>query len=144
VCRVKQSSWRVFSFTGEKFQPPISLARANLSRKKSATFPGPRNWPGKSETGLALNWRPPRLQTQLRPRHGVQARLSLFGQAREDHRDVIAGMFVAGTGDDDPGALEPAVVARRLQRHGHFRPGVERRGAAKFDAVSVDHDGFGG
>jgi len=52
--------------------------------------------------------------------------------------------LLPGTGDDDPGALEPAVSRGDCKRHGHFRPGVERRGTAKFDAVSVDTTDFGG
>ena len=85
----------------------------------------------------------PWLQTQFRTRHRVQASLALFGQAREDHRNMIAGVLVAGAGNHHAGTLKPVVVAWRLQRHGHFRPGIERRGAAKFDAASVYHNGIG-
>ena len=85
-----------------------------------------------------------RLQAQIRAGHGVQTRLALPGQAREDHGNVIAGMLIAGAGDDDARALDAAVVARGIQFHGHFGPGAERRWAAKFDAAFVNDDRFGG
>ena len=82
------------------------------ARQVTLAFGALRPWPESSQTGFAWNgnsW----LQTQFRPCHRLQACLALFGQAREDHRNVITGVFVAGAGNDHPGALEPAVVARR-------------------------------
>ena len=51
---------------------------------------------------------------------------------------MIAGVLVAGAGDDNPRAVDLAAVARRLQGHGHLRPLGEGRGAAKLYAVFVD------
>ena len=67
----------------------------------------------------------------------------MFGEAGENHGDVIAGVFVAGAGDHDAVAIDLAVVSRGLQRDGHFRPGRKRRGAAELDSVFVDDDRAG-
>ena len=77
-------------------------------------------------------------------RHQVQTRLRLLGHARENKRNMVAGMFAAGTGNDHAAALNAATVARRLQRDRHFRPRIERRGASEFDAAFVNDDRFGG
>ena len=83
-------------------------------------------------------------RAQLGMRHRIEPRLRISGQARENHRDVVAGVFVAGAGDDDAGTIQLAAVARRLQGNGHFGPFMERRRAAKFDAVFVDDHVVGG
>ena len=77
-------------------------------------------------------------------RHQAQARLRLPGQARENKRNMVAGVFAAGTADDHAAALNPTAVARRLQGDRHFRPRIERRGASEFDAAFVNDDRFGG
>ena len=77
-------------------------------------------------------------------RHQVQARLRLLGHARENQRNMVAGVFAAGTGDDHAAALNPAAVARRLQADRHFRPRIERCRAAEFDAAFVNDDRLGG
>jgi hypothetical protein len=77
-------------------------------------------------------------------RHGAQAGSRLLGKARENHRDVIAGMLVAGAGNHDAVAIDAAIVGGRLQREGHFRPRRERSGTAEFDAAFVDDDRAGG
>lgn len=51
---------------------------------------------------------------QIGLRHGRQLRLRLLREAREHHRDVVAGMFVAGAGHNDARAMERAAVAWRL------------------------------
>src|ERR1035437_312680 len=53
-------------------------------------------------------------------------------------------MFVARAGDNDAVAGKSAAVQRGLQRDGHLTPFVEGRGAAKFNAVFVDRNGFSG
>ena len=78
------------------------------------------------------------LLAQLRKCHQAQTSLRLFGEAGENHGDVIAGVFVAGAGYDDAVALDFAVVAPRLQFEGHLRPGGEGHGAAKFNAALVE------
>ena len=77
-------------------------------------------------------------------RHQVQARLRLLGHARENKRNMVASVFAVGTGNDHAAALDPTVIARRLQRDRHFRPRIERRGASEFDAAFVNDDRFGG
>ena len=77
-------------------------------------------------------------------RHRGEARLRLLRQPSEYHRDVIAGVPVAGAGDDDPRAMDPSDVARRLQRERHLGPLGERRDAAKLHAILVDDDRVGG
>jgi len=77
-------------------------------------------------------------------RHCAQTRLRLFGEARENHGDVIAGVFVAGAGNHDAGAIHATIVGWRLQRNCHFRPRRKRSGAAEFNAVFVDDDRAGG
>ncbi len=74
----------------------------------------------------------------------IQRCLRLVGNVREDHGDAVAGVLVAGAGDDNAAALEFVAVLRRLQRHGHFRPFVERRRAAEFNAAFVDGNRVGG
>ena len=75
--------------------------------------------------------------------HQAQARLRLLGHTREDQRNIVAGMFAAGTGDDHAAALNPSAIARRLQGDRHFRPRIERRRAAEFDAAFVNDDRLG-
>ena len=75
--------------------------------------------------------------------HRAQTGLCLFGEAGENHGDMIAGVLVASAGNHDTGAVNPVVIARRLQGERHFRPRRKCRGAAKFDAVFVDDDGTG-
>ena len=77
-------------------------------------------------------------------RHQAQARLRLLGQSREDKRNMVAGVFAAGTGNNHAAALNPTVIARGLQPDRHFRPRIERRGASEFDAAFVNDDRFGG
>jgi hypothetical protein len=45
-------------------------------------------------------------------RHQVQARLRLPGHARENKRNMVAGVFASGTGDDHAAALNATVIAR--------------------------------
>ena len=80
-------------------------------------------------------------RSDLRMRHRAQPRLRLFGHAGEDHGDVIAEVLAAGARDDDAGAIDAAVVGRRLQRDGHFRPRRKRGGAAELNAVLMNHNG---
>ena len=56
---------------------------------------------------------------------------------------MIAGVLVAGARNNHPVAVNFAVVPRGLQRQGHFRPGRETGGAAKFYAVFVEYDRVG-
>ena len=77
-------------------------------------------------------------------RHEAQARLRLLGHARENKRNMVAGVFAPGTGDDHAAALNPAAIARRLQGDRHFRPWIERRRAAELDAAFVNDDRLGG
>src|SRR4051794_24810841 len=39
-----------------------------------------------------------KVSTSLRLRHRAQTGLGLFGEARENHGDMIAGVFIAGAG----------------------------------------------
>ena len=80
----------------------------------------------------------------LRLRHRAQASLRLFGEAGENHGDMIAGMLVAGAGDDNAIAIHAAIVGGRLQRKSHLGPRRERSRAAKFNAVFVNDDRAGG
>ena len=73
----------------------------------------------------------------------AQARLRVFGQAGENHRDVITCVLAARAGYDHAGAVEPTAVAWRSECHRHLRPGREGRGAAKFYAVFMDDDRVG-
>ena len=82
--------------------------------------------------------------TQFRAGHAFQTGLGLAGQAGENEGDVETGVFVALAGNDDAGAIEFAAIARRLEGNGHFRPGMEGRGAAKFDPAFVDDHLVGG
>lgn len=70
--------------------------------------------------------------------HGTQTSLGLFGEAGENHGDMITGVFVAGAGDDHAVAIHFAVILGRLQSKSHFRPRRKRRGAAELDAAFVD------
>jgi hypothetical protein len=90
-------------------------------------------------TGLDLE--PERAQVV---RHQVQPRLRLLGHAGENKRNMVAGVFAPGTGDDHAAALNATAIARRLQRNRHFRPRIERRGASEFDAAFVNDDRLGG
>jgi hypothetical protein len=81
--------------------------------------------------------------TNFRPNHRAQTRLGLFGEAGENHGDVIAGVLIAGAGDDDAVAIDATVAGGRLHREGHFRPRRKCRGAAEFNAVFVDDDRAG-
>ena len=56
---------------------------------------------------------------------------------------MIAGMFGAGTGHNDPVCGEFAAVNGRLQGHSHLAPFIERAWTAEFDATFVDGDGIG-
>ena len=76
--------------------------------------------------------------------HRAQTRLRLFGEAGENHGDMIAGMLVAGAGDDNAIAIHAAIVGGRLQRKSHLGPRRERSRAAKFNAVFVNDDRAGG
>ena len=62
----------------------------------------------------------------------------MLGQAGEDHGDELTGMLVASAGNHDPIAVHFATISRGLKGHGHFGPGRKRRGASKFDSVSVN------
>ena len=44
-------------------------------------------------------------------RHQVQARLRLLGHARENKRNMVAGVFAAGTGNDHAAALNATVIS---------------------------------
>ena len=44
-------------------------------------------------------------------RHQVQARLRLLGHARENKRNVVTGVFAAGTGNDHAATLNATVIA---------------------------------
>jgi hypothetical protein len=57
---------------------------------------------------------------------------------------MVAGVFAPGTGNDHTAALNPTVVARRLQSDSHFRPRIERRWAAEFDAAFMNDNRLGG
>jgi hypothetical protein len=81
--------------------------------------------------------------TRLSLRHRAQTSLRLFGEAGENHGDVITGMFVAGARDYHSGAIDFAVVFGGLQSDRHFRPRRKRRGAAEFDSAFVDDDRAG-
>ena len=48
---------------------------------------------------------------------------------------MVAGMTIAGAGNDHTIAVHAAILARRLQSHRHFRPWRKRGGAAKFNAM---------
>ena len=48
--------------------------------------------------------------TQIGLRQRVQLRFRLLREAREHHRDVVAGVFVAGARDDDARALQFAAA----------------------------------
>ena len=61
--------------------------------------------------------------TNLRPGHRAQTGLRLFGEAGEDHGDVISGVLVSGAGNDDSVAVQFARALRRLQGESHFGPG---------------------
>ena len=76
--------------------------------------------------------------------HRAQTRLRLFGEAGENHGDMIAGMLVAGAGDHNAIAIHAAIVGGRLQRESHLGPRRERSGAAKFNSVFVNDDRAGG
>ena len=76
-------------------------------------------------------------------RHEAQARLGLLGHARENQRNMVAGVLAAGTGDDYAAALNPAAVTRRLQGNRHFRPWIERCRTAEFDPTFVNDDRLG-
>ena len=54
---------------------------------------------------------------------------------------MVAGMFVAGASDNHARAIY-ATVVRRPQLNGHFRPGIEGRRAAKFNAAFLDEYRF--
>ena len=73
-------------------------------------------------------------------RHQAQARFGLFGQARENHRDMIADVFAARAIHHHAGAVDFGRVVGRLQRNRHFHPAGKRGFTAKFNAPLVyDH-----
>ena len=76
---------------------------------------------------------------KLRVRHLAQAGLRLLGQAGENHGNMIAGMLIAGAGNDDPITMDSTFFTRRLQHQCHLRPGRKGRGTAKFDAIFVNN-----
>jgi len=82
--------------------------------------------------------------SKLGLRHGAQARLRVLGKAGEHHRDVVARMLVAATGDHYACAMNRPAPQGRLQRHGHLGPCGERRRAAKLDPILVDNEAIGG
>ena len=64
----------------------------------------------KQESGLM---RAPKLNDRGL-RHRAQTGLRLFGNVREHHRNMIAGVLVARAGNHHAGAMDLAVIARRL------------------------------
>ena len=61
------------------------------------------------------------LRADARTSELVEAFLRLAGHIHEDHRDQVAGVPVAGAGDDDAGAMHFLAVDRRLQDQPSFR-----------------------
>ena len=59
----------------------------------------------------------------------AQLLLRLPREVQQDHRDVIAGVLVAGTTDDDAAAIHHAVVGRaeRQVHFGYYIPDGEPR-----------------
>ena len=82
--------------------------------------------------------------TELRVGHLGQAGLGLFGDAGEDHRDVITRMLIAGAGNHDSIAMYFATIMGRLQSHCHLSPWRKGTRATKFYSVFMDDDRFGG
>src|SRR5262249_27129701 len=74
--------------------------------------------------------------------HRGKARLGVFGQAGENHRNVKARVLAAGAGNNHAVAVNSPVVTGRLQSQSHFRPGRKRSSAAKFYAVLMKDDGI--
>ena len=94
--------------------------------------------PGSSAAGPSL--RAGEKLPELRIGHRGQASLRVLGEARKNHGDMIARVFIAGAGNYNAGAMEPAADTRRLQSHRHLRPCREGRGTAKFDTILMDDD----
>ena len=85
----------------------------------------------------------PAALVELRNGNLAQACLRLLGEVGKNHGNMVANMFVAGTRNDHAVAMDFAVVPRRLECQGHFRPGRKTGGAAKFYPVFVEDDRVG-
>jgi len=84
------------------------------------------------------------VSVRQRTAHGVEACLSLFAYARENHRNMVAGVFVAGTIHHHAGTIDLASILRRLDRHRHRDPLGKSCLGSEFNSTFADYDGFRG
>ena len=79
--------------------------------------------------------RPQRCESRIGKK--IQPRLRLLGQTGEEHRDGVAVVTVAVTGNDDTSAINAPGILGGLQRDGHFSPRADGRIRAKFNTIAA-------